>query len=132
MHVPKTSGIALREGLQASTATAGPPPGFDRSAFGNFERFDTVDPMLMQDIYLNEKLPELNASFITSHISASTLTAHRPGAQLVTILREPRSRLLSHWLFWRGLTDDQLRPWGRWADRVRAAYKPLARIIQRI
>jgi hypothetical protein len=129
MHVPKTSGIAVREGLQSCTHTQGPPPGFDRSAFGDFAGFDTVDRMLMRDIYLDGKLPQLSASFVTGHISASTLSAHRAGAQLVTILREPRSRLLSHWLFWRGLTDDQLRPWGKWADCVRAAYKPLAEFL---
>jgi hypothetical protein len=129
MHVPKTSGIALREGLQACTNTQGPRPGFDRSAFGDFARFDTVDPVLLRDIYLGDTLPQLNASFVTGHISASTLTARRPGVQLVTILREPRSRLLSHWLFWRGLTDDQLRAWGKWADCVRVAYRPLAEFL---
>jgi hypothetical protein len=129
MHVPKTSGIALREGLKACTNTQGPPPGFDRSAFGDFARFDTVDPILLRDIYLGDTLPQLSASFVTGHISASTLTARRSGVQLVTILREPRSRLLSHWLFWRGLTDDQLRAWGKWADRVRAAYRPLAEFL---
>jgi hypothetical protein len=129
MHVPKTSGIALREGLQACTNTQGPRPGFDRSAFGDFARFDTVDPMLLRDIYLDDTLPQLSASFVTGHIPASRLTARRPDVQLVTILREPRSRLLSHWLFWRDLTDDQLRAWGKWADCVRVAYRPLAEFL---
>jgi hypothetical protein len=129
MHVPKTSGMALRGSLQACTNTQGPPPGFDRSAFGDFQAFDTVDPALLQDIYLDGRLPQLDASFVTGHVSLATLTAQRPGVQLVTILREPRSRVLSHWLFWRGLTDDQLRPWGKWADCVKVAAKPLAEFL---
>ncbi len=126
MHVPKTSGMALRTSLKACTNTHGPSPGFDRSNFGGFSAFDTVDPMLLEDVYLDGRLPPADASFVTGHISLSTLIAHRPGVQLVTIAREPRSRLLSHWLFWRGLTDDQLRPWGEWAGLVRVAHKPFA------
>ena len=57
-------------------------------------------------LWLKEK------GFVAGHISLSTLLAGRPESQLVTILREPISRILSHWLFCRAATDAQLEPWG--------------------
>ncbi len=37
----------------------------------------------------------------------------------MTVLREPVSRLMSLWLYWRAQTDEQLKPWGDWGDRSR-------------
>jgi hypothetical protein len=125
MHIPKTAGTWLRTEIQACTNTCGPAPGFDLSVFGDFAAFETVDPTLRSNVYFDGRLPQLDASFVTGHISASTLSTCRAGVQLITVLREPRSRLLSHWLFLRGLTDDQLRPWGKWGDYIRTARRPL-------
>jgi hypothetical protein len=35
---------------------------------------------------------------------------------LLTVLRGPNSRLLSHWLFWRSHRDTELERWGVLAD----------------
>jgi hypothetical protein len=126
MHVPKTSGTSLRTALQECLDVHQPAPGFDATAFGGFRDFATVSPALMRDVYIGDRLPDLGAAFVTGHIARSTLSARRPRVQLLTVLREPRSRLLSHWLFWRGLTDEQLLGWGRWADVIRIARRPLA------
>ena len=49
----------------------------------------------------------------------------RPEAQRITFLREPWSRVLSHWLFWRQQTEDDLAVWGYWADRMKRCRGPL-------
>ena len=89
-----------------------PPRASTRPRSVAFGAFDTVSPELLRHIYIDGRLPDLGAAFVTDHIARSTLIARRPGVQHLTVLREPRSRLLSHWLFWRGLTDEQLRGWG--------------------
>ncbi len=48
---------------------------------------------------------------------------------MVTVLREPVSRLLSHWMFWRKQQDDALAGWGGWGDYVRQARRPLGEFI---
>jgi hypothetical protein len=126
MHIPKTAGTSVAAAVRACTGSRTPVYGIDRSLFGNFADFDSMDSSLRQLIYLNAHLPTLDADCLIGHMSVSTLTAKRPGTQLVTILREPRSRLLSLWLFWRSNTDDQLRPWGAWAEYVRRSRGPLA------
>lgn len=51
-------------------------------------------------------------------MSFSTLNFCFPGAQLITFMREPRSRILSHWLYWRSQTDEHIAAWGDWGRRV--------------
>jgi hypothetical protein len=43
---------------------------------------------------------------VRAHMALSTLRAAYPGARFMTVLREPTCRLLSHWVFWRGFTDE--------------------------
>lgn len=47
----------------------------------------------------------------------------------MTLLREPYSRLLSHWLFWRQHTVEELIPWGGWAEHVKKARLPLVKFL---
>jgi hypothetical protein len=69
------------------------------------------------------------ADLVVGHLAFSTFSGAYPCAQHLTILREPCSRLLSHWLFWRQCTDAELAPWGSWADYARKARKPLVDFI---
>ena len=71
-----------------------------------------------------DELPR-DADLISGHISDGFLRHAYPAAQFVTVLREPRARLLSLWGFCRTLSDDGLAPWGDWAARVRRAREPL-------
>ena len=66
------------------------------------------------------------APLIMGHFAYSSISHAYDDARLVTVLREPFCRLFSHWLFWRQHSDEQLAPWGLWADRVRTARRPLA------
>ena len=129
MHIPKTSGTALtqlfRQVLQPRLMVF----GFDQSLFGGFKAFDTVSQDLRRYIYPGAPLPVDGADFITGHMAYSTLAQSCATAELVTVLREPLSRLLSHWLYWRAFSDDQLQPWAGWGDYVRQARRPLTAFL---
>jgi hypothetical protein len=104
--------------------------GFDHCLFGAFREFDAFDPVVQQHIYASPASLPRAAELIAGHLALSTVRQAYPRAQSLTILREPVSRLLSHWIFWRQHTDAELTPWGAWADRVRYARQPLATFLR--
>jgi len=98
--------------------------GFDRVLFGAYDEFDSFDPPTRAAVHLlMDAMPD--ADLIAGHISYATLRDRYSHARLATVLREPLSRLLSFWLFWRGHIDEQLQQWGSWGDRVRLSRQPL-------
>jgi hypothetical protein len=125
MHVPKTSGMAFGSGLTSALAPSVIVSGFDLCLFDAFEGFDTFDKNIRCLVYESpDGLPK-PADLISGHFAYSTLCQAYPDAQHLTLLREPCSRLLSHWLFWRQHTDDELASWGHWGERVKKSRQPL-------
>jgi hypothetical protein len=125
MHIPKTSGTAIISGLATALAPATVVRGFDHSIFGSFRNFDSLDESIRCQIYASPACVPKNADLVAGHIALSTLCEAYPLAKRLTLLREPMSRLLSHWVFWRQHTEADLAAWGDWADRVRQSRKPL-------
>jgi hypothetical protein len=67
---------------------------------------------------------------VHGHFAFSTLQARYPNHQYMTLLREPYSRILSHWLYWRMQRNDELAGWGEWGtNHVRLARQPLAQFL---
>src|SRR5215475_9603486 len=128
MAVPKTSGSALTAGLcevlPSTARTHGPNHGF----FGAFRQFETMSPGLRQQIY--ETLPPANGiDFVFGQIAYSTLIQGRPTARLMTVLREPRSRILSLWMYWRSFPDEDGAIAGAWGRVRRLTRPPLAEFL---
>jgi hypothetical protein len=121
LHIPKTAGTSVGEVLTHRQGSGRVYARFDRSLFGDFGAFDAMDPAF-QDLILHDpaKADHL-ADTVMGHMALSTLRTAWPGHALITVLREPRNRVLSHWMFWRGQDDASLSGWGPWADRVRLA-----------
>jgi hypothetical protein len=129
MHIPKTSGSALTAGLVDALAPRRSLFGLDRSHFGKFNSFDSMSPETKRIIHLElDDLPE-QMDLIAGHFAFSTLSEKYPEAQLVTFLREPYSRLSSHWLFLRSLSEDELAVWGNWGKIALTSRKPLANFL---
>jgi len=103
--------------------------GFDHCLFGPFRGFDTFDATERQRIYDGPASFPADSKLIAGHFAFSTLRQAYPRAQIFTVLRDPISRLLSHWMFWRQQTDAMLMPLGSWADFVRHSRKPLASFL---
>lgn len=130
MHVPKTAGTSLIENLISACAPAHPVRGFDRVLFGAFDDFASIGEETARAIFPRiEDLPP-DGDLITGHFAFSTLTARYPDAQLLTILREPVARLLSHWTFWRATNVAMAGEWGAWAHCLRSAEGSLHDFVQ--
>jgi hypothetical protein len=129
MHIPKTSGIAIRDGLVGVLAPRHVFLGVDRSLFGAFQRFDTMSDGVRNTIHLDEVRMPAEADFISGHFSFSALSSAYRDAQFITFLREPFSRILSHWLFLRSFSDEKLHVWGEWGKFVHEARGSIARFL---
>ncbi len=129
MHVPKTSGTALMAALRGPFGGLSMVRGFDLSLYGGFNAFETMAPHIRQLIYKTPGEMKRAGTLAAGHFALSTLRAAYPETPVMTVLREPASRLLSHWLFWRQHTDEMLAPLGSWADYVRISRAPLVQFL---
>jgi hypothetical protein len=124
-HIPKTAGTSLRQAVQASLEPEVVFNGFGRVTLGSFADLESLHPSIRRQFVLDPAdLPD-DAQFITGHIAPSETRARFPDADHFTVLREPRVRLISSWLFARTHSDFNLRRWGGLADWMRAARAPL-------
>jgi hypothetical protein len=130
MHIPRTSGLALSRGLEvALRPTRVVQAILDRVLFGKFQAFETMPEHQRNLIFLPAAdLPE-SADYITGHVSFSSFRQRYPTAQYVTFFREPITRIVSFWLFWRSWTDEQLRNWGEFGKLVALARNPLEHFL---
>jgi hypothetical protein len=124
MQIPKTSGTSFVHGLRTAILPDRPFVGYDAALFGRFDEFETMSGEIREIIYLdNFELPD--SDFMFGHIAFSTLFRRYDTANFLTILREPTSRSLSHWLFYRACTDEDLTPWGKFAENMKKGRDPL-------
>ena len=121
MHVPKCAGTAFAKSLiEAVEARAVMWDGMDRTLFGDFPDLGDLPENLRRRILLGGRIPGAY-DFVGGHMALTTLRTSFPTAPLVTLMREPRVRLLSHFLYCRALSDATLASWGRWAERISLA-----------
>lgn len=126
MHIPKACGSALASGLTGALAPRKAIcQASDRVLFGSFHDFDSMGPPVRGSIYLDSASLPADADFVSGHISFGTLRQRYADGQHITFLREPISRILSHFLYWRSMSEEELRPWGGWRERVKKSRGPL-------
>lgn len=130
MHVPKTSGTALISGLTRALDLPFAFGGFDQCLFGSFRDFDKLEENIRRHIYASPACLPADVKLVAAHMALSTLRKAYPFGKYLTLLREPTSRLLSHWLYWRQHSDEELVTWGIWAERMRSARLPLATFLK--
>jgi hypothetical protein len=70
------------------------------------------------------------ADIIAGHLSPGTIRRRSPTAQLITILRAPMSRLLSHWIYWRSYGPDVRALYGDWGQAIACAQADIAEFLQ--
>jgi hypothetical protein len=105
--------------------------GFDGVNFGTFRGFDTFAPDLRKTILLEHEIIPVEADLVCGHLSFTRLSREFSQGQFVTVLREPISRILAHWLFWRAQSDEDLVRWGEWSRHVKCARNPLEEFLGR-
>ncbi len=108
LHLPKAAGTSIRAALSAYYETDDTVPwSFDRHMFGDFDRLDVVD----RPVFLGDPTEFRRYRYMEGHWSLPTILAGFDPEDVACILREPRSRYLSQYTFWRSWGDDQHAVW---------------------
>ncbi len=129
-HIPKTAGTALTAALHRALQPEVFASGIDRSLTGDYEDFDAFSATARDMMFLSpEELPA-DATLVAGHIGPATTMARYPGADHISFLRNPQSRLLSQWIHSRSLTEFDLRHWGPAAELFRVGWLPLAEYLE--
>jgi hypothetical protein len=131
MHLPKTSGTSLTQGLvEALRPRSALLYHYDRALFGGFTSFSRLRSEIRETIHLDPSTLPDGPDFIAGHASLSSLNSRYGSWQHITFLREPISRTLSHWLFFRGLSQEIIETWKPFSDAFRFARGPLAEFLK--
>jgi len=103
MHVHKCAGTSLRVALAAALpADSMPRMHIEAANFSGLD-FDRLAPQVRRRIAVSEEeIASLgNYPAIVGHFTLPTLARFAPIENIATIIREPRARLLSHYLYLR-------------------------------
>ena len=129
-HIPKTAGTSLTAALHDALKPEIYVQGMDRSLAGEYDEFDAFNATARDMMYLSpEELPA-DATLVAGHIGPHTTMTRYPGADHITFLRNPRSRLLSQWMHSRSLTEFDIRHWGPGAEAFRVGWLPLGEYLR--
>jgi len=104
LHIPKSAGSSVHSALQAAL-----PPGSlapqrtDLSIFCNFEDFELMRPEARSQIAVCPSEVQSLGRYraVSGHFSLATLLQIADASSICTVLREPRARLLSLYMYWR-------------------------------
>jgi hypothetical protein len=134
LHVPKCGGQSVERALEAVV-----PPGAvaRRGAdlegcriVSNLASFEDVEEWVRELIAIREEeVEELrDYRFVTGHYMLPTLLRLAPPERIVTVLREPRARLVSLYLFFR--MPEMHEVWGDYCgDLLGGAARPLEEFL---
>ncbi len=105
LHIPKSAGSSVSAALESALDDrTWSPYDFDPALFGPL-RDEPVPPTEVPRVLPDPaRLADYDAA--SGHYALSTMLAGFEAADIVMLLREPRSRLLSHYEYWRGLPAD--------------------------
>jgi SAM-dependent methyltransferase len=107
LHVPKSGGQSIRQSLEAALPEGSlSPRGIDEAGcriLSDYSNFDQVPDWIRSQIAVGEDEVESLAEHraVTGHFMLETLLRVTAPARIATLLREPRARLLSLYLFLR-------------------------------
>jgi hypothetical protein len=104
MHVPKSAGTSMHVALEAALPHGSVAPRrMDPAVFCGFDAFDRLGQEARLVVAADDdEVDELGSyGAVSGHFALSTLTRLAPPSRIGTVLREPRARLISHYLYLR-------------------------------
>ncbi len=121
VHLPKCAGTATTNAIRRAMSPKSEYIGLSISTFGCFEEFDTISDACRNTIVWNaDDLPS-GPEFVYGHLQFQFTRKAYPAHRFLLLMREPRSRLVSHWLYWRSNSDEALAPWGTWGEWIKSS-----------
>lgn len=131
LHIPKTAGSSIRSALTSAYRPDDTSKYvFDDVLFGSFQRYETFSSELRSITLLPGDTPDrVDAPLVLGHFSLSGICRLTSPADVFTVLREPRSRLLSHQLFWAMSPDEVNVAYGDYQVH-RRAFDGLRRFLE--
>jgi hypothetical protein len=121
LHLPKSAGTCVRAALEATLPDGAlAPRRADSSPFCDFDAFDRLDEPARSLVAVGDsEIKALGAfPYVSGHFSLPTLLRVAPASNIATVLREPRARLLSAFLFLR--LSPLVEFWGPYGSGVLA------------
>lgn len=112
MHVPKCAGSSLSIILQSCFKIEDIcPKRLDIFLFGRFNPRQIINKEIRDLIILDDEIESVKKyKLLTGHFALDTILDYDPEI-IITILREPRSRILSHYFYWRSLPLEVAMSW---------------------
>lgn len=129
-HIPKTAGTSLRTALVDALQPDVLVRGVDTSLVGGYDDYELLRGVAA-DFHFSPEDLDADATLVAGHIAPGTTMVRYPGADHITMLRNPRLRVLSQWLHSRSLSDFDLRHYGRAGTAFRLGRLPLADYLDR-
>jgi hypothetical protein len=132
LHIPKAAGTSIRTAMVgAYGADLVSPFVFDEVLFGGFTAWDTVaDRLAALILHPDQTLTDDDRSkrAVAGHLSFRSIRRLIDASDVFTVLREPRSRILSHQLFWSVLPEFVADEYGEYQVH-RTAFDGLKRFL---
>ncbi len=129
VHMPKAGGSWLMGDIEAILRPLNVTGGIDRSQTGSFTAFSTIPSAFRTGVIVDPMEIPAEADLIAGHFAPQTIESRFPGSNLITVLREPRARLMSHWFYLGNYTDDVLALYGDWGQTMALARCNFAEFI---
>ena len=135
MHVPKCGGTMLMADIEAFLRPLQRVEGWDLSQtagtipLGVKHRVGNQEGQRVGGIYISPWEISIKGDMIAGHFARSTLQMRFPDIEIMSIFREPKTRLLSHWFYLRDYSDRTLKSFGSWGDHMALARQPLRSFI---
>lgn len=129
-HIPKSAGNSLRVALVDALQPQRMVRTVDLSLLGGYTDFDALRDDVRAGFIFDPAELDGEADFVTGHISPGTTMQRFPDADHLTMLRNPRLRIVSQWMHGRALTDFDLRHWGRGGAAFRTGRLPFRDYLQ--
>jgi len=124
-HIPKTAGTSLRAALTEALRPQHVVDALDLSLVGGYDNVDGVDQSVQDMFHFTPDTLPADAELVHGHLAPGTTMARYPDGHFLTVLRDPRLRLLSQWIHSRSLSDFDLRHYRREGTAFRVARLPL-------
>ena len=129
-HIPKCAGTSLTAALIKALSPTRPVIGADLTTLGGFE-LDGLDPAFLATVISSPEDLPADTDFVAGHYSAGSTMTRFPHADHITMLRNPRNRVLSQCVHSRSLSEFDLRRWGgSFGDAARLGRLPFVEHLQ--